>query len=103
MIPLNWLFWTTRVGILVNRTPNPDRYLTVLEVAEQLGFSDQTVYNWIRSKKLPAVKIQKDFRIKQSDVDRLVEAHGTTAPVEGEESFWDDPEAQGFQAPGRNE
>lgn len=87
----------------MNRTPDPDRYLSVIEVAEQLGFSDQTIHNWIRDKKLPAVKIQRSYRIKQSDVDRLVEAHGTTAPVASEDSFWDDPEAQGFQAPGRGE
>ena len=72
-----------------------------MEVAQQLGFSDQTIHNWIHDKKLPAVKIQRSFRIKQSDVDRLVEAHGTTAPSAGEDSFWDDPEAQGFQTPGR--
>ena len=47
-----------------------------MEVAGQLGFSDQTIHNWIRAEKLPAVKIQRSFRIKQSDVDRLVEAHG---------------------------
>ena len=70
-----------------------------MEVAERLGFSDQTIHNWIRDRKLPAVKIQRSYRIKQSDVDRLVEAHGTTAPVAGEDSFWDDPEAQGFQTP----
>jgi hypothetical protein len=35
--------------------PDPELpYVTVLEVAGQLGFSDQTVYNWIRAKKLPA-------------------------------------------------
>ena len=73
-----------------------------MEVAEQLGFSDQTIHNWIRDKKLPAVKIQRSYRIKKSDVDRLVEAHGTTAPIVGEDSFWDDPEAQSFQAPGRD-
>ena len=88
---------------MVNRTPDQDRYLSVMEVAEQLGFSDQTIHNWIHDKKLPAIKIQRSFRIKQSDVDRLIEAHGTTAPVEGEDSFWEDPEAQGFQAPGRGE
>lgn len=74
-----------------------------MKVAEQLGFSDQTIHNWIRDKKLPAVKIQRSYRIKQSDVDRLVEAHGTTAPVASEDSFWDNPEAQGFQAPGSGE
>jgi hypothetical protein len=49
------------------------------------------------------VKIQRNLRVKQSDVERLLEAHGTTVAAQGEESFWDDPEAQGFQVPGRGE
>lgn len=88
---------------MVDRKHDPDRYLSVVEVAERLGFSDQTIHNWIHDKKLPAVKIQRSYRIKQSDVDRLVEAHGTTAPIAGEDSFWDDPEAQSFQFPGRGD
>ena len=80
---------------------DPDPYLSVLDVARQLGFSDQTIVNWIREKKLPAVQIGRRYRIRQSDVERLVEAHGTTAPGAGGGSLWDDPEAQGFQAPGR--
>ena len=54
IIPLTWQFGGAQRGILVNRTPEPDRYLSVMEVAEQLGFSDQTIHNWIRDKKLPA-------------------------------------------------
>ena len=80
---------------------NPDRYLSVIEVAERLGFSDQTIVNWIRDGKLPALKIQRNYRIKQSDVDRLIEAHGTTAPAASDGSLWDDPDIQGFQLPGR--
>jgi excisionase family DNA binding protein len=72
-----------------------------MEVAQRLGFSDQTIVNWIRDGKLPALKIQRNYRIKQSDVDRLIEAHGTTAPGTGEESLWDDPDVQSFQLPGR--
>jgi excisionase family DNA binding protein len=86
---------------LVDRTPETERYLSTTEVARQLGFSEQTIRDWIDAKKLPAIKIQRNFRIKQSDVDRILESHGTATPVEGEESFWDDPEAQSFQAPGR--
>lgn len=88
---------------MVNRTPDPDRYLSVTEVAAQLGFSDQTIRDWINAKKLPAVKIQRNLRVRQSDVDRLLEAHGTSVAAQGEESFWDDPEAQGFQVPGRGQ
>jgi excisionase family DNA binding protein len=87
---------------LVNRTPDPDPYLSVPDVAEQLGFSDQTILDWIRQKKLPAVQIGRRYRIRQSDVNRVVEANRTTAPALGEDSFWDDPEAQDFQLPGRH-
>jgi excisionase family DNA binding protein len=73
-----------------------------LEVAEQLGFSDQTILNWIREQKLPAVRIGRRYRIRQSDVDRVTEVNRTTAPALSDESFWGDPEAQRFQAPGRS-
>jgi excisionase family DNA binding protein len=75
--------------------------VSVLEVAQQLGFSDQTIVNWIREKKLPAVQIGRRYRIRQSDVDRLIEAHGTVAPGPGEDSLWEDPDVQAFQTPGR--
>ena len=38
-------------------TPDQDQYLTALQVAQEMGVSDQTVYNWIREKRLPATKI----------------------------------------------
>lgn len=76
--------------------------MSVLEVAEQLGFSDQTIVNWIREKKLPATKIGRRYRIRQSDVERVVAAHSTTTSGADEDAFWDDPDAQGFQEPGRS-
>lgn len=88
---------------MVNRTPEPDRYLSTTEVAQQLGFSLQTIRDWIEAKKLPAIQIGRRYRIRQSDVERIAESFGTAVPGEGEESFWEDPEAQGFQAPGRGE
>jgi excisionase family DNA binding protein len=85
---------------LVNRPPEQDRLLSVAEVAQQVGFSDQTILNWIKSKKLPAMQIQRNYRIRQSDVDRVIEAHSTTAPGLADDSFWEDPDAQEFQVPG---
>lgn len=64
--------------------------------------SDQTVYNWIDQKKLPATKIGRALRIRRSDLERLIEAHSTTALGAAEDAFWDDPEAQAFQLPGRS-
>ena len=88
---------------MVDRTPEPDRYLSVTEVAELVGFSDQTIRDWIAARKLPALKVQRNYRVRQSDVDRLMESFRTAVPGEGEESFWEDPEAQSFQTPGRGD
>jgi excisionase family DNA binding protein len=77
-----------------------DRYLSVMEVAELLGFSDTTIHTWIHANKLPAVKIQRSYRIRQSDVDRLVRAHDTAATVGDGPSIWEDPSAQEFRRPG---
>ena len=67
-------------------------------MAEQIGFTDQAVRNWIRAGKLPAVKINRHFRVRQSDLDRILEA-GATSEASGE--FWEDPDAQSFQPPAR--
>jgi excisionase family DNA binding protein len=80
---------------------NEDPYLTPLQIAEQMGVSDQTVYDWIRSGKLPATKVQRLLRIRRSDLQRMLEAHRTTTASNDENAFWEDPEAQDFQLPGR--
>jgi putative molybdopterin biosynthesis protein len=86
----------------MNRTPEPDPYLTVIQIAEEMGLSDQTVYNWIKEKRLPATKIGRALRVRRSDLERVIEAHSTTAPASGEDAFWGDPDAQRFQPPGRS-
>ena len=44
-------------------TPDQDQYLTALQVAQEMGVSDQTVYNWIREKRLPATKIARPRQV----------------------------------------
>jgi excisionase family DNA binding protein len=80
-------------------TPDQDQYLTALQVAQEMGVSDQTVYNWIREKRLPATKIARSVRVRRADLERMIAAHSTTAPVGDEEGFWDGPGAQDFQVP----
>ena len=81
-------------------TPDQDQYLTALQVAQEMGVSDQTVYNWIREKRLPATKIARSVRVRRSDLERMIAAHSTTVPGGSEEGFWDDGSAQDFQLPG---
>lgn len=70
------------------------------EVADQLGVSDRTVYNWIREKRISALKIGRPLRIRQSELERFVAANSTTAADDQPEFC--DPDAQAFQTPGRH-
>lgn len=40
-----------------------------LDVANRYGVSLATVWRWIRSKRLPAMKIGKVYRVRSSDLD----------------------------------
>lgn len=45
-----------------------EKSYTPQEVAEMLGVSRQTVYNWITAEKLPAHKVGGTFRIYETDL-----------------------------------
>ncbi len=49
-----------------------DRWLSVLEIANYLGISKETIYRWIDSKKIPAHKIGKQWKFKTGEVDQWI-------------------------------
>ena len=49
-----------------------DRLLTVAEVAATMRVSNMTVYRLIKSAQLPAIRVGKNYRIRESDVDRYL-------------------------------
>ena len=50
-----------------------DRLLSPAQVADRLSLTDRTVYNWMRSGKLPSIKLgHKVVRIRQSSLDQLL-------------------------------
>ena len=58
-----------------------DRLLTVGEVAATMRVSNMTVYRLIKSGDLPALRVGKNYRIRESDVevylsDRSVQVEG---------------------------
>ena len=59
------------------RTTATDQYLSLNEVAEQLGTSSQTVRRWVKSGELPAYKPGKEWRIKEGDLTGFLEARST--------------------------
>jgi excisionase family DNA binding protein len=48
--------------------------MTVADVASILKLNQQTVRNWDRSEKLPALRIGRRVRIRRADFDALIEA-----------------------------
>jgi excisionase family DNA binding protein len=46
-----------------------DRLLTVMEVAALMRVSNMTVYRLIKSGNLAAIRVGKNYRIRESDVD----------------------------------
>lgn len=42
--------------------------LNCKQVAERYGIETLTVWDWIRKKKLPAIKIGKEYRIRAEDL-----------------------------------
>ena len=46
-----------------------DRLLTVAEVAATMRVSNMTVYRLIKNGDLPALRVGKKYRIRESDVD----------------------------------
>lgn len=53
---------------------------TCEQVAQRYGVKTLTVWNWIRKKKLPAIKLGRDYRIRQEDLDAFERARLTVDP-----------------------
>jgi excisionase family DNA binding protein len=49
-----------------------EKLLTTQEVADYLGLTRRTIYTYIESKTLPAVKIGKEWRVKKSELEAFV-------------------------------
>jgi excisionase family DNA binding protein len=44
--------------------------LTIEEVAAYLRLTPQTIYRWAQEKRIPAVKLGKEWRFRRSVIDR---------------------------------
>ena len=50
-----------------------DRWLSMDEICEYLGVSDDTVCRWIKAKQMPATKIGRCWKFKKNLIDDWVE------------------------------
>jgi len=49
-----------------------EKLLTTQEVADYLGLTRRTIYTYIKSKTLPAVKIGKEWRVKKTELEAFI-------------------------------
>ena len=47
--------------------------LTLEEVAHYLRLKPQTIYNWAQERRIPAVKLGKEWRFRKSVLDRWLD------------------------------
>lgn len=50
----------------------PEKYLSLEEVADQLGVTYQLIYKLVRTGELPAIRLGKLYRVSQDDLDEYL-------------------------------
>ena len=53
--------------------PHQHEILTLEEVAHYLRLKPQTIYKWAQEKRIPAVKLGKEWRFRRSILDRWLD------------------------------
>ena len=53
--------------------PHEQEILTLEEVAHYLRLKPQTIYKWAQEKRIPAVKLGKEWRFRRSILDRWLD------------------------------
>ena len=51
-----------------------NKWLTVEEISVYLSVSNDTIYNWIKDRSMPAHKVGRKWMFKQADVDVWVKS-----------------------------
>jgi excisionase family DNA binding protein len=54
-----------------------ERYYTPKEVAEGLKVTPRTVYRWLETGELRAIRFAREYRISESDLQDFIERHRT--------------------------
>jgi excisionase family DNA binding protein len=65
--------------VLVTRKQDVGQLLSTDEVAELLAVTPKTVRRWIAEGELPAVKLHRQWRVRATELDRLLEGESNAA------------------------
>ena len=50
----------------------PERWLSVEEIAKHLGVSKETIYRWVEKQKIPSHKVGRQWKFKITEIDQWV-------------------------------
>ena len=66
-----------------HESPVDDQLLTVADICGRIGVHEQTVYGWIRSDELPAIKFGSriGYRIRLADYEDFLRRRATTGAI----------------------
>ena len=59
-----------------------NEYLKLQEIADKYRVNQMTVRRWIKAGHLPAMKVGKQYRIQQSDVDAFLTRSSASRPIQ---------------------
>lgn len=57
-----------------------DKILGVEQLAKFFGVTNQTIWRWCKAGKIPAFKIGSQWKIRQSDINRIISQKLTKKP-----------------------
>jgi excisionase family DNA binding protein len=60
-----------------------DKIMNVEQIAKFFGVSDQTIWRWCKAGKIPAFKIGAQWKIRRSDLNRIISQKLTSRKIEG--------------------
>lgn len=63
-----------------------DPYLTIKDITAELRVSHETVRQWIITGRLPHVKAGRGYRVRRSDLERMLAEDGTKGPARGSDA-----------------
>lgn len=55
-----------------------EKYYSCAEIAQRYGVKTDTVWGWIRKKKIPAIKTGKNYAVRPEDLAQFEESRRTT-------------------------
>jgi excisionase family DNA binding protein len=55
----------------------PKKYLRIRDLVEQTNFHEETIRTWIRQKKLPAIRVGRDYLIDPDDWQKFLDSRRT--------------------------